>query len=56
MLNIEKIKNGDSLKHPVRGVDEKNPNVPAQENFSALYNGRLALASRARRGEEGVIC
>jgi hypothetical protein len=29
------------------------PNVPAQENFTALNNGRLTLVSRARRGERG---
>ena len=35
-----------------KGVDEKMPNVPAQENSAALKNGSSPLGERACRGKE----
>jgi len=43
---------GGQAKAPHSGVDNKNLNVPAQENSTACNKSRLALASRARREEE----
>jgi len=36
---------------PRRGVDEKNLNVPAQENVITINKMRLTLVSRPRHGD-----
>jgi hypothetical protein len=45
---------GTSKRTPSRGVDDKNLNVPAQEESVTCDKGRLTLVSRARRGEEEI--
>ncbi|MCL2721604.1 MAG: valine--tRNA ligase, partial [Treponema sp.] len=37
-----------------KGVDEKNLNVPAQENVNIINNGSEPLGERACRGKEGI--
>jgi hypothetical protein len=44
---------GNNRTRP-KGVDDKNLNVPAQENSTALDKMRLALANRPRRAKEEV--
>ena len=48
------VRGGTIERTPSRGVDDKNLNVPAPENFVALNKMRLALANRLRRGKEEI--
>jgi 23S rRNA pseudouridine1911/1915/1917 synthase len=52
-LKGEAVEGGRSMR-PI-GVDEKILNVPAQKKPTAMNKSRLALASRLRRGKEGMV-